>query len=83
VPTALECPEWETVGAPPAIPNAVVEALSHLGVTHVDIPITPEKVWQAVEEGGRRRVKRKRRLVNHMRWPCLRVAHCHIDQAFA
>jgi carbon-monoxide dehydrogenase large subunit len=24
----------------------VVDALSHLGVTHVDIPITPEKVWQ-------------------------------------
>src|SRR5580765_3181357 len=74
VPTALECPNWETdktitpsphhpfgakgvgesatVGAPPAIANAVVDALSHLGVTHVDIPITPEKVWQLLRQRG-------------------------------
>jgi len=74
VPTALECPKWETdktvtpsphhpfgakgvgesatVGAPPAIANAVVDALSHLGVTHVDIPITPEKVWQLLKAKG-------------------------------
>ena len=72
VPTALECPKWETdktitpsphhpfgakgvgesatVGAPPAIANAVVDALSHLGVTHIDIPITPEKVWQLLKQ---------------------------------
>ncbi len=36
--------EWATVGAPPAIVNAVVDALSHLGVRHIDIPVTPEKV---------------------------------------
>ena len=35
---------------PPAIANAVVDALSHLGVTHVDIPITPEKVWTILYE---------------------------------
>ncbi len=74
VPTALECPTWETdktvtpsphhplgakgvgesatVGAPPAIANAVVDALSHLGVTHLDIPITPEKVWQQLRKAG-------------------------------
>ena len=74
VPTALECPKWETdktitpsphhpfgakgvgesatVGAPPAIANAVVDALSHLGVTHVDIPVTPEKVWQLLKAKG-------------------------------
>src|ERR1700675_3023247 len=38
--------ESATVGAPPAIANAVVDALSHVGVRHVDIPITPEKVGQ-------------------------------------
>ena len=32
------------VGAPPAIANAVVDALWHLGVRHIDIPITPQKV---------------------------------------
>jgi carbon-monoxide dehydrogenase large subunit len=44
--------ESATVGAPPAIANAVVDALSHLGVTHIDIPITPEKVWRILREKG-------------------------------
>ena len=44
--------ESATVGAPPAIANAVVDALSHLGVRHVDIPITPEKVWKILKEKG-------------------------------
>ena len=44
--------ESATVGAPPAIANAVVDALSHLGVTHIDIPITPPKVWQILKEKG-------------------------------
>ena len=44
--------ESATVGAPPAIANAVVDALAHLGVTHIDIPITPEKVWKILKEKG-------------------------------
>ncbi len=44
--------ESATVGAPPAIVNAVVDALSHLGVRHIDIPITPEKVWNILREKG-------------------------------
>ncbi len=44
--------ESPTVGAPPAIANAVVDALWHLGVRHIDIPITPEKVWQALRDAG-------------------------------
>jgi carbon-monoxide dehydrogenase large subunit len=44
--------ESATVGAPPAIANAVVDALSHLGVRHIDIPITPEKVWKILHEKG-------------------------------
>jgi carbon-monoxide dehydrogenase large subunit len=32
--------------------NAVVDALSHLGVKHVEIPITPEKVWRILKEKG-------------------------------
>jgi carbon-monoxide dehydrogenase large subunit len=42
--------ESATVGAPPAIVNAVVDALAHLGVRHIDIPITPEKVWGLLRE---------------------------------
>ena len=37
-------------GATPAVQNAVVDALSHLGVRHVDIPVTPERVWRAMAE---------------------------------
>lgn len=44
--------ESATVGAPPAIANAVVDALKHLGVTNVDIPITPQKVWKILKEKG-------------------------------
>ena len=44
--------ESATVGAPAAIANAVVDALWHLGVRNIDIPITPDKVWQALRENG-------------------------------
>ena len=44
--------ESATVGAPAAIANAVVDALWHLGVRNIDIPITPAKVWQALRENG-------------------------------
>jgi carbon-monoxide dehydrogenase large subunit len=44
--------ESPTVGAPPAIANAVVDALWHLGVRHIDIPITPQKVWKLLREKG-------------------------------
>lgn len=44
--------ESPTVGAPPAIANAVVDALWHLGIRHVDIPITPQKVWKLLREHG-------------------------------
>ncbi len=38
--------ESGSIGATPAIQNAVVDALSHLGVRHVDLPCSPERVWQ-------------------------------------
>jgi carbon-monoxide dehydrogenase large subunit len=44
--------ESATVGAPAAIANAVVDALWHLGVRHIDIPITPMKVWKVLREKG-------------------------------
>lgn len=44
--------ESPTVGAPPAIANAIVDALSPYGITHLDIPITPFKVWKAMREKG-------------------------------
>jgi aerobic carbon-monoxide dehydrogenase large subunit len=44
--------ESPTVGAPPAIANAIVDALSVYGVQHMDIPITPFKVWKVLKEKG-------------------------------
>ncbi|HTG47995.1 MAG TPA: xanthine dehydrogenase family protein molybdopterin-binding subunit [Actinomycetota bacterium] len=40
--------ESGSIGATPAIQNAVVDALSHLGVRHVDLPCSPERVWRAL-----------------------------------
>jgi carbon-monoxide dehydrogenase large subunit len=43
--------ESGTIGAIPAVQNAVIDALSHLGVRHLDTPITPERVWRALGGG--------------------------------
>jgi carbon-monoxide dehydrogenase large subunit len=40
--------EAATIGSTPAIANAVADALAHLGVRHLDIPLRPERVWRAV-----------------------------------
>ena len=44
--------ESATVGAPPAIVNAVVDALWHLGVRNIDIPMTPQKIWAILHAKG-------------------------------
>jgi carbon-monoxide dehydrogenase large subunit len=41
--------EGATIGATPAVVNAVLDALAPLGVTEVPIPMTPMRVWRAVE----------------------------------
>jgi len=38
--------EAGTIGSTPAIVNAVVDALSPFGVTHIDMPLKPEKIWR-------------------------------------
>jgi carbon-monoxide dehydrogenase large subunit len=45
--------ETGTIAAAPAVINAVVDALSHLGVTDIQMPATPERVWRAIEEARR------------------------------
>ncbi|MEX0984768.1 MAG: molybdopterin cofactor-binding domain-containing protein [Actinomycetota bacterium] len=42
--------EAGTIAAPPAVVNAVVDALSHLGVTQMGKPATPERVWRAIQD---------------------------------
>ena len=40
--------EAGTIGATPATQNAVIDAVSHLGVSHIDMPTTPARVWAAI-----------------------------------
>ena len=46
--------ELPTLAAPVAIANAVMDALSSAGVKHIDTPLTPEKVWQALQDAAQR-----------------------------
>jgi carbon-monoxide dehydrogenase large subunit len=40
--------EAGTIAATPAVANAVIDGLKHLGVKHIDMPMTPERVWRAM-----------------------------------
>jgi carbon-monoxide dehydrogenase large subunit len=44
--------ESATIGSTPAVQNAVVDALSHLGVRHVDLPLSSERVWRAIRSAS-------------------------------
>jgi carbon-monoxide dehydrogenase large subunit len=56
--------ESGTVGSMPAVQNAVIDALSHLGVRHLDTPLTPERVWRAIQA-----TSDPARLLSHWREP--------------
>ncbi|MDW3215302.1 MAG: hypothetical protein R8G01_14975 [Ilumatobacteraceae bacterium] len=45
--------EAATIGSTPAIQNAVIDALAHLGVRHIDLRCTPERVWRAASDARR------------------------------
>jgi len=42
--------EGGTTAAPPAIINAIVDALSEFGVRHIEMPATPERIWRAINQ---------------------------------
>ena len=44
--------EMGTIAATPAVANAVLDALAPLGVTHIELPLTPERIWRAVQAAG-------------------------------
>ncbi|MEA3214071.1 MAG: aerobic carbon-monoxide dehydrogenase large subunit, partial [Acidimicrobiia bacterium] len=44
--------ESGTIGATPAVQNAVVDALSHLGIRHLDMPCAPQRIWEAMRQHG-------------------------------
>jgi carbon-monoxide dehydrogenase large subunit len=45
--------ESGVIGPPPAVTNAVLDALRPLGVTHIDMPLTPPRLWAAIQEAQR------------------------------
>ena len=45
--------EVGTIGSCPAVQNAVIDAVSHLGVSHIDMPLTPLRVWEAIQEAAK------------------------------
>lgn len=45
--------ESGTIGSTPAVQNAVIDALSHLGVRHIDMPLHPMRVWEAIRAASR------------------------------
>ncbi len=51
--------ETGTIAASPAIVNACVDALKHLGVTHIDMPVTSEKVWRLLDAKNKAHPRRK------------------------
>jgi carbon-monoxide dehydrogenase large subunit len=44
--------EAGSIGATPAVQNAVIDAVAHLGVRHIDMPTSPRSVWRAIVEGS-------------------------------
>jgi carbon-monoxide dehydrogenase large subunit len=40
--------EAGTIGSTPAVQNAIVDAVAHLGVRHIDMPASPQRVWDAL-----------------------------------
>src|ERR1039457_3607416 len=46
--------EAGTIGATPAVQNAIIDAVTHLGVRHIDMPATPQRVWQELRAAAAR-----------------------------
>jgi aerobic carbon-monoxide dehydrogenase large subunit len=44
--------EAGTIGSTPATQNAVIDAVAHLGVRHIDMPTTPMRVWRAIQQAA-------------------------------
>ncbi|MEM9614763.1 MAG: xanthine dehydrogenase family protein molybdopterin-binding subunit, partial [Actinomycetota bacterium] len=45
--------EASTIGSTPAVQNAVIDAVRHLGVRHIDMPCTSRRVWEAIDAAQR------------------------------
>ena len=61
--------EAGTIAAPPTVVNAVLDALRELGVEHLDMPLTPARIWQAANSAASASRARRRRVAQHSRSP--------------
>jgi carbon-monoxide dehydrogenase large subunit len=52
---AKGCGEAGCSGALPTVANAVIDALADLGIRHLEMPMTPARIWAAIEEAKRKR----------------------------
>jgi carbon-monoxide dehydrogenase large subunit len=52
--------ESGSIGAPPTIVHAVLDALAPFGITHLDMPLTPQKIWAAIRSAGAEQNRRPR-----------------------
>jgi carbon-monoxide dehydrogenase large subunit len=43
--------EADTIGSAPAVANAIIDALAPFGVTHLEMPLKPEKLWRLMHQG--------------------------------
>ena len=59
--------ESGTIGVTPAVQSAVVDALAHLGVRHIDMPATPQRVWAAIDREAAERDRRREGLDDRQR----------------
>ncbi|HEY5866207.1 MAG TPA: molybdopterin cofactor-binding domain-containing protein, partial [Candidatus Tectomicrobia bacterium] len=50
---AKGCGEAGTIGAGPAVANAIIDALAPFGVTHLEMPFKPEKLWRLIQEANK------------------------------
>jgi carbon-monoxide dehydrogenase large subunit len=46
--------ETGTIASTAAVANAVIDALAPLGITHIDLPLTPARIWAAVQTARKR-----------------------------
>ena len=44
--------EAGTIGSTPAVQSAIVDAVAHLGVRHIDMPASPRRIWEAIQAAG-------------------------------
>ncbi len=44
--------EAGTIGSTPAVQSAIIDAVAHLGVRHIDMPTSPQRIWEAIRAAG-------------------------------